>query len=257
MAKNNLFSKLLSRRSAAILPPGPPQLKFFIFISEWNQAHAVSDVLDEYNVQLHFMTKGFGTASSEILDLLGIGASEKAVTVCLDQASLFPILAKEARKRLGSSSPGPGIAFSIPLSAINDPVLLIFRQEASKNEALIAAATAGKENEGAHMARVFSHDLIVSIVNHGYSDEIMNTARAAGATGGTVLNARGQDHEGVVRFFGTSVQEEKDIILILAGNAHKINIMQAISEAYGLNSKAHGIVFSLPVDDVIGLVDND
>ena len=253
MAKRNLLSKLLSRRHTEVLPPGQPQLKFIFFISEWSQTHAVSDALDEHNVNLHFVSKGQGTATSEILDLLGIGSSEKAVTVCLVQAELFPVLMKEARKKLRYNNPGQGIiAFTIPLSAINDPVLLLFQQDALKNKELSAVTSAAKENKGEQMAKEFAHDLIVSIVNHGYSDDIMNTARAAGATGGTILNARSQAHEGVVKFFGVSVQDEKEILLILTSCEKKVDIMRAASEAYGLNSQAHGIIFSLPVDDLMG-----
>ena len=103
------------------------------------------------------------------------------------------------------------------------------------------------------MTDKLSHDLIVVIVNHGYSDELMNTARAAGASGGTVINARGQAHEGAVKFFGISVQDEKELILILTSREKKVSIMRAICEAHGLNTMAQGIVFSLPVDDVMGL----
>jgi len=81
----------------------------------------------------------------------------------------------------------------------------------------------------------------------------MNTAREAGASGGTVLNARGQAHDGTVKFLGISVQEEKEIILILATREKKVAIMRAVSEAHGLNSKAQGIIYSLPVDNVLGL----
>jgi nitrogen regulatory protein PII len=81
----------------------------------------------------------------------------------------------------------------------------------------------------------------------------MNTARAAGATGGTVISARGQAHQGAVKFFGVSVQDEKEAILILAAREKKVPIMRAVSEAHGMNSKAEGIVFSLPVDQVMGL----
>jgi len=43
------------------------------------------------------------------------------------------------------------------------------------------------------------------------------------------------------------------LILILSEHDKKVSIMQAISENYGLNTEAHGLVFSLPVDNVIGL----
>jgi len=98
-----------------------------------------------------------------------------------------------------------------------------------------------------------NHDLIVSILNNGYCDSLMNTAREAGALGGTIINARGQGHEGAVKFFGISVEDEKEIIIILTSKEKKAAIMRAICETHGLNSKAQGIIFALPVDGVLGL----
>jgi nitrogen regulatory protein PII len=277
MAKSSIFSKLFSKLPNTQQSPEPlevsrtvvPSLKLIFFIVDWSQANIISGVCVEEKVRFHFIIKARGTAGSEVLDLLGIGASDKAMVVCLEQAVGVPVLLKEVRKKLGRNSPGAGIAFTIPLSAINDPVLLVFKQSIHKNEKI--AAELGQENtvydasgdKGENMGNefsnntiehgVFRNDLIVAIVNQGYSDEFMNTAREAGASGGTVINARGQAHEGAVKFFGISVQEEKELIIILSNREKKVNIMRAVSEAHGLNSNAHGIVFSLPVDNVMGL----
>ena len=261
MAKK-LFTKLFSRLPA-VKPSLPveypqsttPSLKMLFFIVDWHQAHVVSDVFVEGKVRFHFVTRGMGTASSEILDLLGIGTGEKAVVICLEQAVGVLALMKEVRNKLRRSTPGAGIAFTIPLSAINDPILLIFKQSIHKNEKVAEELGLNSQNKGENMAGESSHahDLIVSIVNQGYSDEFMNTAREAGATGGTVINARGQAHEGAVKFFGISVQDEKEIILILASREKKVSIMQAVCGAHGLNTSAEAIVFSLPVDNVLGL----
>ncbi|MDR0456559.1 MAG: hypothetical protein LBH20_07760 [Treponema sp.] len=260
MAKKNTLSQFISRFPAKLrqqedLPPETtrlhtPSLKMMFFIVDWHRVNVVSDVFVEEKVRFHFINKGRGTANSDILDILGIGAGEKAIITCLEQVVGVPVLMKEVRKKLKVYGPGAGIAFTIPLSAINDPALLIFKQSIHKNEKI---ASGYPEGEGVNMANKFSHDLIISVVNQGYSDELMNTAREAGASGGTVLNARGQAHQGAVKFFGVSVQDEKEIILILTSREKKVSIMHAVSEAHGLNSKAQGIVFSLPVDDVLGL----
>ncbi|MCL2006896.1 MAG: hypothetical protein FWG77_02305 [Treponema sp.] len=250
MARKNLLTKLLSRSLDDAPPPELPELKFVFFIIDWNQAQALSDIFNEHHVRFHFLTKGVTGYSSDILDLLGIDSSDKAVICCLEQAVLFPLLVKDARKKQLFNSPGQGLAFTIPLSAINDPILLIFKESIYKNKDL-SAIKPGKK--GGKMAKKYSHDLIVSIINHGSGDEFMNTARAAGASGGTVMHARGQAHDGAVKFFGISVQDEKDIIFILTSREKKAAIMQAVSEAHGLNSEAHGIIFSVPADDVTGL----
>ena len=271
MTKKSPFSRLLSklpgkRSNARQNPdeddskPSLPELKLIFFIVDWHRANVISDVFDEENVRFHFISKGRGTARSEVLDLLGIGADDKAVVMCLEQAVLVPVLLKEVRKKLKNNGPGAGIAFTVPLSAINDPILLIFKQSIHKNEKIAEALGQGQKGEGGKMAgestvkqNIITNDLIISIVNQGYSDELMNTAREAGATGGTVINARGQAHEGAVKFFGVSVQDEKELILILTSREKKVAIMRALCETHGLNTKAQGIVFSLPVDNVMGL----
>jgi nitrogen regulatory protein PII len=91
------------------------------------------------------------------------------------------------------------------------------------------------------------------VVNQGYSDELMAAAREAGAGGGTVINVRGLMHEGPVRFFGISVQEEREAIMILASKEKKIPIMRAVSRDFGIGSKAAGVVYALPVDSVLGI----
>jgi nitrogen regulatory protein PII len=270
MEKKPLFARLLSgitarwhktlQRQTTQQSPRPeaPSLKFVFFIVDWNRVHVISRVFEEEKVRFHFVSKGKGTANSEVLDLLGIGAHDKAIVTCLEQAVLIPVLLKEVRKKLGFHSPGAGIAFTVPLSAINDPVLLVFKQSILKNEKIAveqALNTSGNvpKGGGGTMASDHTHDLIVCIVNQGYSDELMVTARNAGASGGTIINARGKAHQGAVKFFGVSVQDEKEMIVILANRERKVPIMRAICEAHGLNSKAQGIVFSLPVEDVLGL----
>jgi nitrogen regulatory protein PII len=264
MKEKSLFSKLIFKlhrakqeTPAPNVPQRPdtrPSLKLVFFIVDWHRAKVISEVFEEEKVRFYFVSKGRGTASSEILDLLGIGASDKAVITCLEQAVGVPILMKEARRKLKFNSPGAGIAFTVPVSAINDPILLVFKQSIHKNEK-IAAELGNASSKGGEriMASEFSNDVIVAIVNQGYSDELMNTAREAGATGGTVLNARGQAHQGAVKFFGVSVQNEKEMLIILTSREKKTAIMRAVCEAHGLNSKAHGIVFSMPVEDVMGL----
>ncbi|MDR1058462.1 MAG: hypothetical protein LBL43_02835 [Treponema sp.] len=269
---NKFFSKISSRlltkpETASPEEPAkiPSTLRLIFFIIDWSNTKILSDVFEEENVRFHFICKARGTASSDILDLLGIGASDKGVVICLEQAVMGPLLIREVRKKLGSKTPGAGIAFMIPLSGISTPVLRVFKESIAKNEKFAAetnAASAGvpvnkgrraTDREGGQRMGDIKNDLIISIINQGYSDEFMTVAREAGATGGTIINARGLAHEGPVKFFGVSVQDEKEIILMLIGRDKTLPIMQAISQSYGITTKAAGLIFSLPADMVMGL----
>ena len=97
------------------------------------------------------------------------------------------------------------------------------------------------------------HQVILCIVNSGFTDEAMDAAKQYGAKGGTVFHARGTASKEAEKFFNITVQPEKEIVMILVENKIKDNILKALYNAVGTNTPAQGIAFSLPVDDVAGL----
>lgn len=100
------------------------------------------------------------------------------------------------------------------------------------------------------------HDLIITIVNRGYADQVMESAKKNGATGGTVIHARGTGSRDAEKFFGISITPEKELVLILIENAYKAAVMQGIIHDVGIKTPGHGLCFTLPVEDVIGIVPN-
>ncbi|MBR4635141.1 MAG: P-II family nitrogen regulator [Clostridia bacterium] len=100
---------------------------------------------------------------------------------------------------------------------------------------------------------MIKHDLILAVVNRGFSDEAMTAARNAGAYGGTVLHARGTSTNEMQKFFGTVIQPEKELVLILTEKERRNDIMTAICRDTGLASEGMGICFSVPVDGVMGI----
>ncbi len=99
----------------------------------------------------------------------------------------------------------------------------------------------------------FSHEAIFCIVNDGYSEAVMDAAKKYGARGGTVINARGTAGKEAEKFFGITVQPEKEIVMILVPAEYKENILKALYEEVGLDTSGQGIAFSLPVDSVVGI----
>lgn len=97
------------------------------------------------------------------------------------------------------------------------------------------------------------YSLIITIINRGYSELVMDAARANGAGGGTIINAKGTVAEKAKTILGISVQPEKELILILTEKETRNSIMTAIVNAAGLNTRGKGIVFALPAEDVLGL----
>ena len=99
----------------------------------------------------------------------------------------------------------------------------------------------------------FSHELIMVIMNEGYSDTVMDAARSAGAGGGTVLHAKGTGTAIAEKFYGISLAEEKEMVFIVTRAEDKRAIMEGVTEKAGLNTPARAVSFSLPVSETAGL----
>ena len=99
----------------------------------------------------------------------------------------------------------------------------------------------------------YRYDLIVASVDQGLADKVMEAARTAGATGGTLVHARRAGVHEAEKFYGITLQKEKELLAILAPKEGKTAIMQAIARSVPLEGERGGVVFSLPVDSIEGL----
>ena len=104
------------------------------------------------------------------------------------------------------------------------------------------------------------YDLIITIVNKGYSDYVVQASREAGATGGTIINALSSNSFDTERFLGVTIQPEKEIVLTVVLSNTKTKIMKAICESTNLDKIGRGMCFSLPLSKLTGitaLTEND
>ena len=97
------------------------------------------------------------------------------------------------------------------------------------------------------------HEVVFAIVNAGFAEDVMEVAREQGVRGGTILNARGVAREKEAAFFGITIQQEKEILMMVVEKDIRDKVLNAIYKEMGMAKKARGIAFSLPVSDVAGL----
>lgn len=97
------------------------------------------------------------------------------------------------------------------------------------------------------------YELVMCIVNTGFSDTVMGAAKDVGARGGTILHARGTANKEAEEFFHITVQPDKEIVMILVPAEIKDDVLHAIYRYAGLKTAGQGIAFSVPVNTVVGL----
>jgi len=200
------------------------------------------ELYQENNLNVMFLSLGYGTAVSEVLDYLGLDSTEKAVAFSVVEETYWFTLKKQLQKKLQIDAPGGGIAFIIPLSSIGGKKTLQYLLE--QEEYIKEEETTLKDT---------THELVVVIAEQGYTNMIMDAAREAGAYGGTVIHAKGTGVEAAEKFLNVSLAIEKEIIYIVTPTNQKNAIMSAIMKNAGPDTKAKAITFSLPVTDTAGL----
>lgn len=205
----------------------------------------LADVLTLYGelgIGANLVSLGHGTAKAQLLRMIGLDETERAVVFSVITGEKWPMVRKTLIYRLRIEAPGTGIGYIVPLSSVGGKRELMY-------------LTAGQEYEKGEesVLKETEQDLLVAVCNQGYNDLVMDAAREAGAGGGTVIHARGTGTKNAEKFLGITLASEKDMILIVTAHEKKNGIMKAIMQKAGFETRAKAIVFSLPVTDTVGL----
>ena len=200
----------------------------------------IKALCEEDDVIFHYQCVGEGTAPSELLDILGLGSSEKDIVLSFATKTTADRLASSLSKNVGKNFGYQGLFMVIPTTAFSRISAEIIKK--NSNDYLKGGAP--------DMQSEYKYSLILISVNRGYTDAVMQTAKKAGATGGTIIKARLARAEIVEAYANTKLDEEKEIVTILAPDSVRNQILESVNSEFGLKSEAQGTVFSLPVDKV-------
>ena len=193
----------------------------------------------------HNQAAGRGTASSHLLDALGFGTSERDIVLTFGPRDTVRQLMDHLRDEDRSKLDARGIAFSLNISGMN-AIMAVCLSRLEELE-LERGETSMEHNVTAH------HSLILVVVNQGYTDAVMDTARTVGARGGTVIRARWTGAGEVEKFVGITLQAEKEVLAIVAVDEDRNAIMEAIDRHHGVQTPDQAMVISLPVDQTARL----
>lgn len=222
------------------------KLRMLFLITSQKMTEKVGELFAENGVPVHYRALAMGTATSEVLDILGLGTQEKRLFISVLPKERADAMLLKIHKSLKIGAINTGIAYTLPIGAASKVAYRMLGAISTDNQ------SSKKENASMNEK---NNAMIVAVINRGYSEEVMDAARKAGAGGGTVLNSRSVVSDGALPHLGTNFSEEKELVIIVATASAKLAIMQAISDACGIQTEAKGIVYSLPIDNVIGLAD--
>jgi len=177
------------------------------------------------------------------------------------QAARFVAIAKEAGAGGGTIIPAQGTAAGKVMRFLGfggksrEMILMVIDGSLAhkivdqvRNEGRMqgVAAILGSDEEE-NMASKWK--MITIIVNTGYADDIMDAARKAGASGGTITHARGTGTADDAKFFGVTIVPEKEMITILCETEKTQKLINAITSLKCLEEPGIGILYTQDVTE--------
>lgn len=217
------------------------QLNFITTIIDRSKTQYVTSLYEELEIPLVLTMLGHDTNAEEQMDKYGFQSEEKAIISAVADVEKTNHLIKNAKRKLFIDVPGYGMILAVPIKSVGGGKTLAYLTNNSVPDSKVPKMK-------------FEYELILVILNQSYMDDVMQVARAAGASGGTVLHAKGTSKY-AQKFFGVSLANEKEVVLIISKSSKKADIMKAITDHTGPETPAGAITFSLPISAAAGIKD--
>ncbi len=194
--------------------------------------------LENINIRVNFQSVGFGTAPTEMMDIFGLGTNDKDIIISLGAEDAVKSMLANFGTLFASHSKYGGLMIVIGVSAASRVLTEVLDFNSDKN---------AEKGDGA-MKNEHHNNLIIISVNEGYADNVMQVARKAGATGGTIIKGRLAEVEQLAEMQDINMDGEREILCILAPLKTSKQIMEDVNRDFGLASKANGVVFAVPTE---------
>lgn len=182
---------------------------------------------------------GQGVSQNKLLKVFGLEETRKECLLFVSDEETVAQTRNRLTDLFKMDQPGHGILFSFSLNQI-----LGFHQEKEWTP---------EKEKADRKERKTMHEAIFVIVERGESERVLEAAHEAGATGGTVIHARGSGAEQKKRLFNMDIDPEKDVVLILAHQDQGDEITDRIHRELDLDQPNHGVLFRLGVNETRGL----
>lgn len=213
--------------------------RFVVTITNLGNDKKIKEVFDLSKVGIVFACHGQGTAPSAIMDMFGLSGREKIITAGFIDKKGTAGFFKHLEEKLSFSQKGHGISFTMAPISMQSQIMSTINTE-------------NVQGDEGQMKEQTPYVAILAAVAGGFSEEVVEAARSAGARGGTIMKGmRDTSHE-ISESLGMPLMDEQDFVLILVSREIKNEVMNAITAKCGINTEAHGIVSAFALDEVFG-----
>lgn len=219
--------------------------KLIITIVKKGQAKKVVKASKSAGAEGGTILLGRGKGINENKSFLGIPITpEKEIILTLVKNELTYRVLSAIEEETNLSAPACGLAIVINTKSIIGIAHLLTGDTHSKE---------GLEVKTKMEKQPILYDLIVTIVNKGDSDDVVDASKKAGAEGGTIISGRGTGIHEQAKLFNILIEPEKDIVLTLIDRNKTKEVLEQIDQEVKLSQPGKGIAFVLQVEKTLGI----
>ena len=182
---------------------------------------------------------GTGIVHSRLLEFLDLGDVRREIVMMGAERGIAIAAAEAIAKEMHFRKPNHGIAFTVPMTQLYG--------------ANIADEINSTEND--RVVTDTLYNAIITIVDRGRGEDVIDASKTAGAKGATIIHARGSGVHETEVLFAMPIEPEKDIVLILSKSDMCDGIISSIRDVLKIDEPGTGIVFTLGARDTYGLID--
>lgn len=190
----------------------------------------------EYGISGGAIFLGKGTVNNSLLNFLSLYDERKEIVLLGTDNHTADHALVELNKEFQFEKPNHGIVFTT-----------------SACEIIGSRCYKSEENEEGRGVNKLMYQNIITIVNRGKAEEVIEAAKAAGSKAGTIINARGSGVNETSKLFNMDIEPEKEIVIILSKEDITEAIVTSIREKLEIDKPGNGIIFIQNINKAYGV----
>lgn len=190
----------------------------------------------EYGIGGGTVLLGKGTVNNAILNFLALYEERKEIVLLGANKKDADYAIDMLNEKFKFEKPNRGIIFTTSLSDVIGSKFDRCEENVKKR---------GVNNS--------MYQFIITIVNKGKAEEVIDAATKAGSKGGTIVNARGSGIHETSKLFNMEIEPEKEVVMILSKEESTKNIVASIRENLELDKPGNGIILVQDVNRAYGI----
>lgn len=213
-----------------------PNFELIYIVVNYGMGSKVLHKAKEYGIHGGTVFYGKGTVKNAFLNFLSLYDERKEIVLLGSDKKTADYALDKLNKEFRYDKPNHGIAFTISACAI-----------------VGSRCYQCEEKDEERGVNEIMYQLIITIVNRGKAEDVIEAANAAGSKGGTIVNARGAGINETSKLFHMDIEPEKEMVMILSSEEVTETIVASIRKELELDKPGNGIIFIQNVNNAYGI----